>query len=96
MKLDEFKAWFSGFTEDMNGPPTEKQWARIKEQVGAIDGVTVSQTVFFERYRPYYDRWFIGGVGMQNAAPGVGVSNNAAFDSTTALYAAGKMEALSS
>jgi hypothetical protein len=37
MKLSEFKAWFSGYTESMEGTPSKKQWERIKEQVEAID-----------------------------------------------------------
>jgi len=26
MTLQEFKAWFSGYTEAMNGPPNATQW----------------------------------------------------------------------
>lgn len=36
MTLAEFKAWFEGFTEAIEGAPTEKQWARIKEQIEKI------------------------------------------------------------
>lgn len=53
MKLDEFKAWFEGFTEGMDSTPSEKQWKRIKEQVAAIDGVPVTP-VYVERYWPRY------------------------------------------
>lgn len=36
MTLAEFKAWFEGFTEAIEGAPTPSQWARIKEQVSKI------------------------------------------------------------
>jgi hypothetical protein len=36
MRPEEFKAWFSGFTEAIGGMPNEKQWERIKEQVGKL------------------------------------------------------------
>lgn len=54
MVLSEFKAWFSGYTEAMDGRPSEKQWARIKEQVAKIDGTPVTREVFIDRYR-YFD-----------------------------------------
>lgn len=55
MTLEEFRAWFDGFTEEMSGPPTEKQWKRIKARVKEIDGNSPSYPVFIERYyRPWY------------------------------------------
>lgn len=30
MHLSEFKAWFEGFTENIQGVPTEAQWNRLK------------------------------------------------------------------
>lgn len=82
MKLSEFKAWFEGFTEDMDGAPSEKQWKRIKEQVAAVDGVAITYPVYVDRYiRPYpYDRypyWVDYGVGSMTAQS-TGVSYNAA------------------
>ena len=35
----EFKAWFKGFTEAIDGVPSEKQWARIQEQIGKISEI---------------------------------------------------------
>lgn len=55
MTLQEFKAWFEGFTESMHGEaPTTKQWKRIQERVGEIDGTPVTERVFIDRYWPYY------------------------------------------
>jgi hypothetical protein len=60
MTLAEFKAWFEGFTESMDGAPDEKQWKRIKARVKEIDGVAITKTVFVDRYvspgpwRPYW------------------------------------------
>ena len=127
MKLDEFKAWFEGFTESMEGAPTAKQWKRIKERVGEIDGVPISHTVYVDRYWPsvqplyyrQYPTWtFFGNANIPTSAQcysagtgnaqifGAGhgksahdVSSNnypgvPAFDSHSAMYAAGKAEAL--
>lgn len=55
MTLSEFKAWFEGFTESMDGAPSEKQFKRIKAKVAEITGTPITQTVFVDRYRPYYE-----------------------------------------
>lgn len=54
MNLSEFKAWFEGFTEDMDGPPNAKQWKRIKARVKEIDGTAITYPVFIDRWRPYW------------------------------------------
>jgi hypothetical protein len=36
MTPNEFKLWFEGYAEALNGLPTEAQWARIKERVAQI------------------------------------------------------------
>jgi hypothetical protein len=58
MTPNEFKAWFDGFTEAFEGRiPTKAQWGRIKDRVSEIDGKSVTQTVFVDRYvrsYPYY------------------------------------------
>lgn len=118
MKLDEFKAWFEGFTEGTDGAPTAKQWKRIKERVAEIDGVAISYPVYVERYvRPWYPSYWnhitTGALGvgtvysanMATASAGelgantVTLSLNdghggTAFDATSAMYAAGKAEAM--
>jgi len=38
----EFKAWFDGFTDGLDGNPTGKQWERIKAKVAAIDGTPIN------------------------------------------------------
>ena len=61
MTLSEFKAWFEGFTENMDGPPTADQWKRIKKRVKEIDGEWTPRHVFIERYvRPYWSWWSDG------------------------------------
>ncbi len=104
MKLDEFKAWFDGYTESMEGPPSAKQWKRIKERVAEVDGVAVSYPVYIDRYvRPYYPYWSAPctATGLnahaqtydyyRNVMSAAGTANN--FDGVTAMYAAGKAEA---
>lgn len=39
MNIQEFKAWFEGFNENLNGPPDTRQWARIVAQVCATSSV---------------------------------------------------------
>lgn len=65
MNLQEFKAWFDGFTENVGDKgPTIKQWKRIKDRVGEIDGVAVTERVYIDRwyqpYRPYYTYPYAG------------------------------------
>lgn len=70
MTLSEFKAWFEGFTESMDGPPGIKQWERIQARVKEITGTPVTYPAYFHQYlrtvpTPYYayPTW-VGGVGM--------------------------------
>lgn len=92
MTLNEFKAWFEGYTEGLEGAPTAAQFARIKEKVKAIDGTPVTQTIFLDSYRrfyPYYDYlrpyWTSGGtaVGIGTAVSGndlkAAYASNASF-----------------
>lgn len=58
MNLQEFKAWFEGFTENMKQPPSAKAWARIKERVGEITEQPTEIRYFYDHYwRPYYGAW---------------------------------------
>ncbi|WP_028747996.1 hypothetical protein [Rhizobium mesoamericanum] len=58
MTLSEFKAWFEGFSEIMDGPPSEKQWERIKARVSEINGSATPYPVFIDRYvEPYRRYW---------------------------------------
>ncbi len=52
MTLQEFKAWFDGFTENMGEAPTKLQWARIQARVKEIDGAAITYPVFVDRYWP--------------------------------------------
>lgn len=102
MTNKEFKAWFEGFTEALSGTPTKAQWARIKERVAEIDGEPVTERIYVDRYwsnyQPWpYQRFGATVVGVANAGANLNSSINAAipFNSTQAMYAAGKAEALS-
>lgn len=93
MTLQEFKAWFEGFTESMAGVPSAGQWERIKARVDEIDGIAITQPVYLTRYvwndwqpwQPSYP-WNItyGGTLDTNTLP---------FDSVQAMYSAGLAEA---
>ncbi len=54
MTPSEFKAWFDGFTEALDGIPSEAQWKRIKARVAEIDGRTITEHVWVNRYLPHY------------------------------------------
>lgn len=54
MTPSEFKAWFGGFTEALEGTPSEEQWKRIKARVAEIDGRPITEHVYVHRYLPSY------------------------------------------
>lgn len=60
MDLSEFQAWFDDYTEEMKGPPSKEQWAKIKKRVAEITPDPTPAPIFIERYvrlwRPYWDR----------------------------------------
>lgn len=105
MTLNEFKAWFEGFSETMDGAPNEKQWERIKTRVGEINGSAISYPIFVDRYvRPYRD-WYspswvqsqatsrIDGVTwMENKSAKSASAYNTIFDAGSALREAGRIE----
>ena len=107
MTLAEFKAWFEGFTEDMDGTPNEKQFERIKAKVKDIDGVAVTKTVFVDHYyppyRPYWSshRLDVFGVAQnsvgsmaigKSSMPSIETNNSQSFDSFSAMVDLGKAE----
>lgn len=57
MNLQEFKAWFEGFTEVMDAVPTRKQWERIQERVKQIKDAPTTRDVFIRHYWPPYYTW---------------------------------------
>lgn len=56
MTPQEFKAWFEAFDR----LPTKTQWARVKECVAEIDGHSITERVFVDRYYPRY--WHAGAI----------------------------------
>ena len=58
MNLQEFKAWFEGFSENMTDTPTKVQWDKIKAKIATIeDKPPMSYPVFVDRYRHWYESW---------------------------------------
>lgn len=97
MTLSEFKAWFEGFTEDMDGAPNKKQWDRIKARVKEIDGVAVTKTVFVDRYlppyRPYWEeRRIYGSVGVVDNSTYCANAMTSQFNNHAAMLDLGKAE----
>lgn len=59
MNLSEFKAWFEGFTESMDGPPGEKAWKRIQDRVKSIkNDEPTTRHVFHEYCQRPWQRWY--------------------------------------
>ena len=97
MTVSEFKAWFEGYTENLNSEvaPSKKQWTRIKERIAEIKEAPVP--VYQQRRTvPYYSN--IGGYGT--VASNAAASNYAGNDhsgvyqaSSNTFYTAGKAEA---
>lgn len=104
MTLTEFKAWFEGYTENITKQPTQKQWARIQERVGEIDGEATTRTVFIDRYRDYWPDYHWNrpywSNPVYNTTGTFQVSDNMNHCSTTLtttndFYDLGKQEAIS-
>lgn len=103
MMLAEFKAWFEGYTEGLEGAPTKAQFNRIKEKVKEINSTPITQTVYLHDYyrpwREYYDRTLTSR-GSMTSAQGVSqmtLTNSLPptepFNSLAAMYTLGKAEA---
>jgi hypothetical protein len=106
MTPQEFKAWFDGFSEGIDGLPSEKQWEKIKRRVKDIDNKPVTYTVYRDIYLPPYrlqDPYYRNSVtwcsGSMTAAAHVPADKNqmimnesSDFNSLTAMYDLGKLE----
>lgn len=96
MTLQEFKAWFEGFTEDMDGRPTEKQWKRIQKRIKEIDGTVTTERVFIDRwirpYAPYWQQWQIWN-GAPTSVGGGTITNQIPHTSNSAVTANALMDA---
>jgi len=101
MTLSEFKAWFEGFTEDMDAAPNAKQWKRIKARVKEIDGTVTTYPVYLDRYvYPWSPTVVWNGyprAGDRIVAQNVAHIDASAveFEPSAALYSLGKSEARS-
>jgi len=89
MNLSEFKAWFEGFTENISGIPSKKQWGRIQERVGEITSEPTSYPVFVDRYERPYQPWYTW--NLNNTSPTY--TGETSTNSTTAFVDAGRAEA---
>lgn len=56
MTLSEFKAWFEGYTDAIEGAPTKAQFDKIKVKVAAIDGSVTTYPIYVDRYRGVF-KW---------------------------------------
>lgn len=82
MHLSEFKAWFEGFTEDMNGPPNKDQWARIRKRVKEITADYTPTPIFIDRYVTPYHRYWYGEPVFSSTTWSSGASSGTALSSS--------------
>jgi len=101
MTPQEFKAWFDGFTEGLQGLPNEDQWARIKARVAQIDNTPLTKTVFIDSYWPRRRYWssdepywttFCSSAGASGSLLSTAGGTDG-FDSMKAMYSLGASEA---
>lgn len=84
MNLPEFKAWFEGFTENLDTTPNAKQWKRIQAKVAEIkDAPPTTYPVFLDRWvGPHWPHW----IPYWNwTTTNVGITNNSLAVGTSAL-----------
>lgn len=67
MNVNEFQAWFEGFTEGMDGIPAPHQWETIKGRVKAISRDETSLSKFLEYEVLPRKRWFDERYGLRPA-----------------------------
>lgn len=98
MNLSEFKAWFEGFTEDMDGPPSAKQWKRIKKRVSEITSDPtpwpIIERYYIQPYRPYWNTIYCGSLQGSSDTVTWNTTGGRPATNTVAFNAVGKAEAL--
>lgn len=92
MTLAEFKAWFSGFTEEITEAPSAKQWEKIKAKVAEIDGRVTAWPVYTDIGRDDWTRRpYVTWSGVRYTTGSTGESAT-----VSQMYDAGRNEALKS
>lgn len=104
MTPSEFKAWFDGFTEALDGVPSKAQWARIKKRVSEIDGRPVTERVYVDRYverrwppQRYWEYMsqMRAAQNWQSATLNASAENPVVWNGEQAMFALGRAEAAS-
>ena len=90
MKIQEFKAWFEGFTENLEGTPNEMQWKKIQKRVKEIDDAPITERIFIDRYWKQYEKIYPEWPNYYRTVCG---GNPKTYSSSTAMYALGKADA---
>lgn len=81
MTRSEFKAWFDGFSENIHGVPSKKQWERIIERVNEINEDEVIRERIIERRRDWWPLYWM--TSVYTGTPSWIVDNNS---TTTATF----------
>ena len=85
MTPGEFKAWLTGFSEAMTGPPNTEQWDRIMSRVSSIE--EKDPTIVRDTNNHHYHREWWGSPYVYNTRPWVGNQwkiSSTTYDSTGA------------
>lgn len=98
MTINEFKAWFEGYTENIHKVPTQKQWARIVERVSDIE-VEPSKCHHYYRelqpWRPWYPTWYSNTGGTLTTTLGNATSSGVSVYNVSAAERAGNSPSVS-
>jgi len=95
MNLQEFKAWFQGYTENINGQPSKKQWDRICKRVEEITDYPTTYPVFIRQYPYYQPTWYTTGYSHTTTGATLTTSNadNAIYCATQDFTELGRIDA---
>ena len=100
MTLAEFKAWFEGYAENIEGAPSAKQWKLIKARVKEIDGEKITERMFIDRYWPTtWPRYDMTPANPSNpfitwCSSDIAIVSDTKFKSTNAMSSLGVHEAM--
>lgn len=86
MNLQEFKAWFEGFTESIT-LPNQNQWEKMKAKLKTVDGTGISYPVYIEKYVYPYSYWY-----KEHQPKFMSSTNTNTFNSIQCMKYAGQAE----
>ena len=75
MTLGEFKAWFEGFNESIDGAPTPEQFEKIKEKIDSVYEEPYLRAPLTSPLPVVGPPFVVGGTGEAPAGKNLPISN---------------------